>query len=166
MHRSLFPLAGHNVAPRNAAATRDPFSALQQELNRAFDDVWRGMGVPGTQLAETIGTPSVDVSEDQKNVTVKAELPGLTEEDVEVTFAEGVLRIAGEKKQETEDRDENRQVYVSERAYGRFERQLPVGREVDEDNIDASFKNGVLTVTLPKKAQAESARKISVKRAA
>ncbi|SDG41642.1 heat shock protein Hsp20 [Limimonas halophila] len=164
MRRSLFPVAGQRVAPSDVA-TRDPFTALQRELNRAFDDVWRDMGVPGTQLAETIGTPSVDVSEDDTNVNVKAELPGLSEEDVDVTFADGVLRIAGEKTQEKEDQDENRQFYVSERAYGRFERQIPIGREVDEDNIDAAFKNGVLTVTLPKKAKGDGARKISVKRA-
>lgn len=164
MRRSLFPVTGSNVAPR-AAAGRDPFSALQQELNRAFDDVWRGAGIPTPQFADTIGTPSVDVSEDDGNITVKAELPGLSEDDVDVTFADGVLRIAGEKTQETEDQDENREFYVSERAYGRFERQLPIGREVDEDNIDAAFKNGVLTITLPKKAQQEGARKISVKKA-
>jgi len=164
MRRSLFPVTGANVAPR-AAAGRDPFSALQQELNRAFDDVWRGAGIPTPQFADTIGTPSVDVSEDDGNITVKAELPGLGEDDVDVTFADGVLRIAGEKTQETEDQDENREFYVSERAYGRFERQLPIGREVDEDNIDAAFKNGVLTITLPKKAPQNGARKISVKKA-
>jgi HSP20 family protein len=91
------------------------------------------------------------VSETDKDVKVTAELPGLEENDVGVELANGVLAIKGEKKTETEDKNRR----FSERYYGRFERRIPV-EDVDEDKVSASFKNGVLTVTMPKLPQAES----------
>jgi HSP20 family protein len=81
---------------------------------------------------------------------VTAELPGLEEKDVELELVNGVLAIKGEKKTETEDRDR----LFSECYYGRFERRIPV-EDIDEDNVSASFHNGVLTVTLPKTARAQ-----------
>ena len=95
--------------------------------------------------------PSVEVSETDKEIEVTAELPGLDEKDVQVELANGVLAIAGEKKTEIEDKDR----LFSERHYGRFERRIPV-EDVDEAKISAAFKNGVLTVTLPKVAPAQS----------
>lgn len=85
-----------------------------------------------------------------------AEVPGLEENDVEVLLEDGVLTLRGEKKSETEDKDRQ----FSERYYGRFEGRLALGREVDEDKVAATFKNGVLTVTLPKteKSQANAKR--------
>ena len=166
MRRSLFPVANTGLQNRSGRdiAARDPFVALQTEMNRLFDDLWQGGGTPAATVQQAIAGPRVDVQEDDTNLYVTAELPGLSEEDVEVTYDDGVLRIAGEKKSETEDR--NRRVHVTERAYGRFERQLPLGRQVHEDNIDASFKDGVLTITLPKAEQREQAKRINVKRAA
>jgi HSP20 family protein len=84
-------------------------------------------------------------------VKVTAELPGLEEKEVQVELANGVLAIKGEKKTETEDKERR----FSERHYGRFERRIPV-EDVDQDKVSASFKNGVLTVTMPKTAQAQS----------
>ena len=95
--------------------------------------------------------PSIEVNESDKDVKVTAELPGLEEKDVQVELANGVLLIKGEKKTETEDKDRK----FSERYYGRFERRIPV-EDVDQDKISAAFKNGVLTVTMPKLPQAES----------
>jgi HSP20 family protein len=92
-----------------------------------------------------MGWPSVEVSETEKEVKVIAELPGLEEKDVNVELRDGMLTISGEKKSETEDKERR----FSERYYGRFERSVPVD-DVDQDNVGASFKNGVLTVTLPK----------------
>jgi HSP20 family protein len=93
-----------------------------------------------------------------KEVTVTAELPGLDEKDIEVALANGVLAIKGEKKTESEDKDR----LFSERYYGRFERRIPV-EEVEEDKVSASFKNGVLTITLPKSAKAqEKVRRIAI----
>jgi HSP20 family protein len=91
---------------------------------------------------------------------VTAEVPGMEEKDIEVLLDDGVLTLRGEKRSETEDK--NRQ--FSERYYGRFERRIPIGYEIEEDKIDARFKNGVLSVTLPKTAKAQSqAKRIAIK---
>jgi HSP20 family protein len=90
---------------------------------------------------------------------VTAELPGLEEKDVELELTNGILAIKGEKKTETEDEDR----LFSERYYGRFERRIPV-EDVDEDKVSASFRNGLLTVTLPKTAQAQrQMKRIAIK---
>ncbi|WP_276339594.1 Hsp20/alpha crystallin family protein [Bradyrhizobium zhanjiangense] len=80
-----------------------------------------------------------------KGETISAELPGLTDNDVQIEIAKGVLTIRGEKKDERKDEGK----YFTERYYGAFERQIPL-EDVDEDNAEASFKNGVLTISLPK----------------
>lgn len=81
-----------------------------------------------------------------------AEIPGLEEKDIEVFLNDGVLTLKGEKRSETEDKGKQ----FSERYYGRFERRIPLGTEVKEDQVDAAFKNGVLTITLPKTERAQS----------
>ncbi len=122
----------------------DPFVTLRREMDRLFDDAFRGLGRAGNW-------PSLEVSETDKEVKVTAELPGLEEKDVEVLLANGTLTLRGEKKSETEDKDR----HFSERYYGRFERRVALPTEVDEDKVQASFKNGVLTVTMPKSAKAQ-----------
>jgi HSP20 family protein len=105
-----------------------------------------------------MGWPNIEVSETDKDVRVMAELPGLEEKDVQLELANGTLSIKGEKKTETEDKDRR----FSERYYGHFERRIPV-EDVDEDKVSASFKNGVLTVTMPKAPQAQSkVRRIAI----
>ena len=89
-----------------------------------------------------------------------AEVPGLEEKDIEVLLDDGVLTLKGEKRSETEDQDKQ----FSDRFYGRFERRIPLGFEVNEENIDARFKNGLLTVTLPKSEKAQShVKRIAIK---
>jgi HSP20 family protein len=131
----------------------NPFLTLHREMNRLFDDVFRGFDVApfgADRWSGGMGWPKIEVSETDKEVKVAAELPGLEQKDVEVELANGVLSIKGEKKTETEDKDR----LFSERYYGRFERRIPV-EDVEEDKVSASFKNGVLTVTLPKSAKAQ-----------
>jgi HSP20 family protein len=129
----------------------NPLLTLHREMNRLFDDVFRGFDVGNDRfLDQAIGWPKVELSETDKEVKVTAELPGLDEKDVDVELANGVLSIRGEKKVETEDKDR----LFSERYYGRFERRIPVD-EVEQDKVAASFKNGVLTVTLPKSPAAQ-----------
>lgn len=132
-----------------------PFLTLHREMNRLFDDVFRGFDIRpfgSDRFFDRVegSWPSVEVSEADKEIRVTAELPGLEEKDVQVQLANGVLAISGEKKTEDEDNDR----LFSERYYGRFERRIPV-EDVDEEKISAAFKNGVLTVTLPKVAQAQ-----------
>jgi HSP20 family protein len=138
----------------NRDSSRDPFFALQREMNRLFDDVFRGLDLSpfrvDRMLDRTWSWPSIEASENDKEVRVTAELPGLEEKDVEVQLSDGVLTIKGEKRTETEDNDR----LFSERFYGRFERRIPVD-DVDEDKVNASFRNGVLVVTLPRSADAQ-----------
>lgn len=142
---------------RDLAARRndDPFLTLHREMNRLFDDVFRGFDrLPLAGLSERTfagGWPSIELSETDKELKVTAELPGLEEKDVEVGLRDGVLSIAGEKRTETEDKER----LFSERFYGRFERRIPV-EGIDEERVGATFKNGVLTVTLPKSRQEQS----------
>lgn len=142
----------------------DPFVALHREVNRLFDDVFRGfdsfgMGrFPGLASGR-MGWPSVEVSETDKEIRVTAELPGLEEKDVEVLLDDDVLTLRGEKRSETEDKERQ----FSERYYGQFERRIALGTEVEEDKVEARFKNGVLTITMPKTERAQSrAKRIAI----
>ena len=144
--RDLIPWSKtRELAP--ARDSFDPFLTLHREMNRLFDDVFRGFGSPGLSplIEGRLGWPKVELSETDKALTVSAELPGMTEKDVQVEIANGVLTIRGEKK--AERNGEGR--YFSERYYGAFDRQIPLD-DVQEDKVQASFKNGVLTVSLPK----------------
>lgn len=141
---------------------RDPFLSLHREVNRLFDDVLRTSGLLSFGRASAVGAawPNVEITDNDKEIKVTAEVPGLEEKDVEVLLADGVLTVKGEKRSETEDKDRQ----FSERYYGRFERRIPLGLEVEEDKIDARFKNGVLTVTLPKTEKAQSqVKRIAIK---
>jgi HSP20 family protein len=153
--RDLVPWSRGGSVPARRSED-NPFMTLHREMNRLFDDVFRGFDLApfGSERVFdrlTRDWPSLEVSETDKEIKVSAELPGLEDKDVKVELANGVLAISGEKKTETEDKDR----LFSERYYGRFERRIPV-EDVEEDKISASFKNGVLTVTLPKAPQAQS----------
>ena len=140
-----------------------PFFALHREMNRMFDDVFRGFDlVPfgPTRGLNGMGWPQIDIDETDKEVRITAELPGLDEKDVNLELANGVLSISGEKRSETEDRGRR----FSERYYGRFERRIPLD-DVDEDKVSAAFRNGVLSITVPKSAETKSSvRRIAINR--
>jgi HSP20 family protein len=163
--RDLIPWSRNGAS--TGLSTREfeqrPFVALQHEMNRLFDDAFRGFdaALPLSRFPSLRGGwPSVDIGENDKEVTVTAEIPGLTEKDVEVTLANGVLTIRGEKRAETEDKPRQ----FSERFYGSFERRFDLGAEVQEDKVEASFANGVLTVKLPKSEKARSqVKRIAIK---
>jgi HSP20 family protein len=128
----------------------DPFFALSRDMNRLLDDFTRGFGVSAPSrfgFSET--WPHVEVQETDKDVAVVAELPGMEEKDVDVSLHDGMLTLKGEKKSES-----NMPVYT-ERWHGQFQRSLPIGPDVDPDKVSASFKNGVLTVTLAKRPEAQ-----------
>ncbi|OSI78652.1 molecular chaperone Hsp20 [Bradyrhizobium canariense] len=147
--RDLIPFSNGSrdmALQRNEA---NPFFALHREMNRLFDDAFRAFDIAPFK-SNGLGWPSVEVNETEKDVKVVAELPGLEEKDVNVELRNGLLTISGEKKSETEDKERR----FSERYYGRFERAIPVD-DIDQDKVAASFKNGVLTVTLPKSPTAQ-----------
>ncbi len=148
----LVPWArNRSVAPQRFSDEGDPFLALHREMNRMFDDFARGFGL--TQPARfglSGGWPHVEVSETEKEVRVVAELPGVEQNDVELSLADGVLTIKGEKKSESKG------ALYSERWEGRFQRSLQLGPDVDPGQVNAAFRNGVLTVTLAKRPEAQS----------
>ncbi len=158
MLRDLIPWSrGRDVTVRRGEEA-NPFLALHREMNRLFDDAFRSFDLTPFGNDRALAWPNIEVSETDKEVKVTAELPGLSEKDVEVELVNGVLAIKGEKKTETEDKDR----LFSERFYGRFERRIPID-DVEEDKVSASFKNGVLTVTLPKAASArQKAKRIAI----
>jgi HSP20 family protein len=147
-----------------------PFGSLRREIDRLFDDVDHGfLGLPFRRSLNEWGpswlgemVPAVDIAEKDKAYEITAELPGLDQNNIELKFSNGTLTIKGEKKQETEEKKEN--YYTSERRYGAFERSFQVPQDVDETKIEASFSKGLLTVTLPKRAEAQKlAKTITVK---
>ena len=104
----------------------------------------------------------MDVAEDGKEITLTAELPGLDEKDVEILLSNNVLTIKGEKKSEQEKKEKD--YYRVERSYGSFSRTIPLPEGIDADKVNASFKKGVLTVTVPKLPEAQKeVKKIAVK---
>lgn len=162
MSRSLIPWRrGRGAAP--ARAEESPFDALHREMTSLFDSFFRDVeqtfrGWPAWRGAPAFVSPSVEVSETDDEVRVTAELPGLTEKDVEVSVDNDVLILRGEKKQEREEK--KRSYHLVERAYGRFEREIPLPAGLDLDKVEAKFKNGVLTVVLPKTPEAKSQRRV------
>ena len=140
-------------SPAVRSESTNPIVAFHHEMNRLFDDFWRGFDGFGPSLTtRSFGFPHVELSETDRELKVEAELPGMDEKDVEVLLDNGVLSLRGERKGETEDKNR----HISERYYGRFERKIALPAEVEEDKIHAAFKNGVLTVTMPKSAEAVS----------
>jgi HSP20 family protein len=152
----------------------EPFEELHKEVDRIFDEFTRGFGwrAPSWRsVAEPllryetsfgISAPAVDVVEKDKEYQVTAELPGLEEKDVEVSVADDMLTIKGEKKEEKEEKAKN--YYLSERRYGAFQRSFQLPSGVDAEKIEASFRKGVLTVTLPKTPEAQKKeKKIEIK---
>jgi HSP20 family protein len=126
---------------------------MTDEMERMFDAVFPTFFNP---IRRESWYPAVDVVESADAVDVTAELPGLADNDVELNVRENVLTISGEKRVETEKSDEKRNVFYAERSYGRFERSLTLPAYVDAETATATFKNGVLTVHLPKLEQHKS----------
>ncbi len=118
-----------------------------------------GTGLPALFGDETL-VPALDVSESEKTYTVTAELPGMDKKDIQITFTDGILSIKGEKKSEREEKGED--YCLMERQYGSFSRSVRIPGEVDGEHVDAGYKDGVLTVTVPK-SEKELSRHIEVK---
>ena len=149
--------------PGSLMAGADPFTMLHREMNRLFDDALRG-GLPtgnnGGSARSAMLAPHMDVHETEKEVQIQAELPGVNENDIEVSLNEDVLTLRAEKKQER--KEERGGVHLSERSYGTFQRSLRLPFSVNPDQVQAQFENGVLRVTLPKTEPRERTRRIQV----
>lgn len=125
-------------------------SRLRREMDHLWDDFF-GPGRRALQPLEAEWVPVVDVSETADKVVVKAEVPGIDAKDINISVSGDVLTIKGEKKTEREEKEEN--YHLVERSYGSFSRSLTLPAAADVDKIEASYQNGVLTVTCPKKEE-------------
>jgi HSP20 family protein len=120
-------------------------------LRRMFDiePAWRS--------SFTFSMPAIDMSEDEKSYKISAELPGIDAKDIDVSVSGDMLVLKGEKRQEKDEKDKN--YHFSERAYGSFQRAFELPSSVDRDRVAADFSKGVLTITLPKTAEAQKPQK-------
>lgn len=132
-------------------------ATFKDEIDRLFDDFlapfWRRPILP----RETIWAPELDIAEDENNIVVSADLPGMKSEDIDISISGNTLTIRGERKQEEEKKGRN--YYRLERCYGSFARSVDLPSSVDASKVSASYKNGVLEITLPK---VEEAKKIKI----
>lgn len=144
-----------------------PMFSLQSDINHALEDFWRTFETPMMRSLQSdmgdVDVPRVDVRDGDREVEVVAELPGMDEEDVEVSVADGALVIRGEKESESEERDQD--YLLRERSFGYIERVVPLPDNLELDKAEATFRNGLLTIRIPKQAGQESSRRrISLKR--
>jgi HSP20 family protein len=159
------PVTGKEVAPRYS----EPFDMLRSEMDRLFDTfLGGGLTTFPSLFGSGIGrssmlVPRIDVKETDKEILIEAELPGAEEKDISLCLQNGILTLQGEKKIEYDEEKENYR--MMERSYGSFQRSLRLPDTIDEDKVEARFENGVLKVTLPKRAEAAGAhRKIAIKK--
>jgi HSP20 family protein len=159
--RALNPFHKKSVPVRRDVA--DPFSILHHDMDSMLEDFWGGFDLEpfwGGHAASFI--PNVDVTENDKEIRISAELPGLNDKDIDVTLNHDSITIRGEKKEEKEDKGKD--YCCMERSYGSFCRTIPLHVEIESGKAAASYKKGVLTVKIPKSLKAiEENKKISVK---
>jgi HSP20 family protein len=125
-----------------------------------FDRMLSDWSVPSLWSDEKVVVPAFDISENEKEYVISGEIPGIEPKDLDVSLNDGILTIKGEKKQESEEKEEN--YHRIERHYGSFQRSFRLPENIDRDKLDASYKDGVLRLTLPKSEESE-VKKIEVK---
>lgn len=152
--RDLIPIGRVSTAPGLWRESEfSPFTSFRREMDRLFNDLATAPAVNREFGGLTANWPSLDVKDSDGEVTVTAEVPGMTEKDVELFLDNGMLTIRGEKKGEKTERG------YSERFFGHFERQVALPSGLDEQHCKADFRDGLLTIHLPKSKEAEDARK-------
>jgi HSP20 family protein len=165
------PEAGSQPAPRH------PLLALREEMDRLFDDFFTGLpSTPFWRRRAAVDPwrrfqgmfeatfPTADMVEGDRDYRITAELPGMSEQEIEVALSGDVLTLKGEKRDEHEEKGANR--HVSERRYGSFQRSFVLPEDADAEKVEAAFRNGVLTVTVPKRPDAKAPqRRIEIRAA-
>ncbi len=163
--KDVTPAGQGTAAPPARREEEVPLFSLQREVNRLFDDFFRGFDLRPLRTAEERWggfSPKMDLEETEKEYRITAELPGMEEKDVEVLLAGNSITLKGEKKEEKEEKGKS--FYHVERSYGTFQRTVPLPDGIDLKKVDADFKNGVLTVKLPKTSEAKTkGKKVPVK---
>lgn len=153
------------VSPRSTfGPVSDSFAMLHREMNRLFDDVLRGAPMLGVAQQERreglLLGPDIDLTENDKEICLRAELPGVNEKDIELSLNDDLLTLRAEKKQK--HREECEGVHVAERSYGAFQRILRLSFAAEPSQVQARFENGVLTVTMPKAQAQRRSRRIQI----
>ncbi|MGE4559832.1 MAG: Hsp20/alpha crystallin family protein [Desulfobulbus sp.] len=152
------PVKHGGKKPHFPGRHHDPMLQIHQDIDNLFDQFFRGWGFPQTgglgKFADFAGgtllKPKVDLSAADKEYLLTVEIPGVDEKDVSVDIHDNTMTIKGQKKQEKEDKEKD--YYRIERSYGSFQRVLSLPDDVDQDNIKAAFKDGILSITMPRKA--------------
>lgn len=135
------------------------FEQMRREMDRLWDSFFeRGIRRKPEEVSDWF--PSLDVSETKNDLVIKAEVPGMEPKDIDISLSDGVLTIKGEKKQEREEKEED--YHLIERSYGSFARSIQLPKGVQSDKIQATYKNGVLKVVLPKSEEAKK-KEIKIK---
>lgn len=138
--------------------------SLFREVQKTFEDFSRRSPLGG--FGSDVTAPKIDIVESKDAIDLTAELPGVEEKDVDVTLADGMLTIRGEKKTERDERDKDKNWHVVERSYGSFSRAIPLPFDPDPAKVEAKFDKGVLHIHLPKPAEvAKKQQKIEIKKA-
>jgi HSP20 family protein len=141
----------------------NPFKDIEKvrsELDKLWDTFLFGRPQKGDFQGEGEWQPPIDVAETESELVVNVEIPGMDPKDIDISLSEGTLTIRGERKQEKENEEED--YHFIERNYGPFSRSIQIRREIESNNISASYKNGVLRITLPKSHEARKEIKIKV----
>lgn len=157
---ALAPWRGRLGLRQGVREEEHPLDVVRREFDHLFENLWRGFDLPvvgGYEMPFGAVMPRMDVTEDENRFRIAVELPGMDEKDIEVALSDNVLTITGEKKVETEE-TEKPYAYM-ERSYGSFRRSIPLDVEVVTDKVEATFDKGVLTIDLPKTAEAKKAYK-------
>ena len=170
---------GQNHLPVKRKTTKDqdlamghPLQEFHTEIDRLFDRMFRKFGLSNLgfdrpfmkRFSDDLLKPTLDLGATDKEYTIAVEIPGVNEKDVQLEIANDTLTIRGEKKQEKEEKEKN--YYRMERSYGSFQRVLSLPEDADQENVAAVFKNGVLTVVLPRKdVPKEKVKQIEVRSA-
>lgn len=164
MIKNLLPTVWRKSESPLRRAEEHPFFALHREVNRMFDDFFNNVDLTPFGGGKSFGafSPSVDIREDEKEISIKAELPGLEEKDIEVSLADDTLTIRGEKKEDKEEK--GKEYWHRETSWGSFRRVIPLPEGINTEKVDARFKNGVLSITVPRLKEVKATgKRIAVK---
>jgi HSP20 family protein len=176
------PRSNQHTAPAHRGGARpaplDPFQAMRREMDRMFERFFGGgFGLPSARrMFETepfwrggdegfaFSAPAIDFAEDENAYHLTAELPGLSEKDINLSLSDDLLTIGGEKREKKQENEKDKNYHYTERRFGSFRRTIQLPQHIDRDRIEAHFKNGVLSVTLPKSHDAmQRQKKIEIK---
>ncbi len=153
----------NNLIKRKEKATQGPLDFMRTGLDDLFDNFFREFDFAPSSLARSSSfIPRMDITGNDKEYKISAELPGLSKENVDIELNEDMLTVKGEKKSEIKEEESGR--YHVERSYGTFSRTVRLPNDIDVDSVSADFKDGVLNITLPKSKEAkEKSKKIQIK---